>query len=209
MPCPARFLQTLEETTRYFSGDASAWSMVGIPFTAKDGTRVVFREPETEDARSLMEFINSVIEEDMSGIMMDKKVTLPKERVWLRKILKEVSGRETVMLVVESDGEILGNCHVERHHMKLSHRAMIGIALSKEARGKGIGEALMKATIALTRKRMKGIESIDLFAFDYNKRAQKLYRKLGFVEVGRIPRAVKEGDRYFDELTMVLDLRNK
>ncbi len=183
--------------------------MVRIPFTAKDGTRVVFREPRAEDARALMKFINSVIDEDMSGIMMDKQVTLPKEKAWLRKVLKEIRQRETVMLVVESEEEILGNCHVERHHMKLSHRAMIGIALSKEARGKGIGEALMGATIELTRKRMKGVESIDLFAFDYNKRAQKLYKKLGFVEVGRIPRAVKEGDRYFDELTMVLDLRDK
>lgn len=197
------------ETARYFSEDTSAWYMVRIPFVAEDGTRVIFREPKAEDAKALMRFINSVIEEEMSGIMSNKKVTMDKEKTWLGKVLKEVRGRETVMLVVESDDEIIGNCHAERHSMKLSHRAMIGIALAKEARGKGIGEALMRATIELTKKRMKGVESIDLFTFGYNKRAQKLYKKLGFVTVGRIPRAVKEGDRYFDELIMALDLRKK
>lgn len=183
--------------------------MVQIPFVANDGTRAIFREPRAEDSKALMRFINSVIEEKMSGIMMNKKVTLSKEEAWLRKIMKEIRSRETVMLTVESEGKIVGNCHTERHSMKLSHRAMIGIALEKEARGKGIGEALMQAAVALTRKRMKGVESIDLYTFDYNKRAQKLYKKLGFVEVGRIPRGVKEGNRYFDELIMALDLRKK
>jgi len=183
--------------------------MVRIQFVANDGTRVIFREPRAEDSKALMRFINSVIEEKMSGMMMNKKVTLSKEEAWLRKVLKEIRSREIVMLTAESEGKILGNCHAERHHMKLSHRAMIGIALAKEARGKGIGEALMRATIELTKKRMRGVESIDLFTFGYNKRAQKLYKKLGFVTVGRIPRAVKEGNRYFDELTMVLDLREK
>lgn len=181
--------------------------MVRIPFEADDGTVVVFREPKAEDVRQMMRFINSVIEEEMSGIVLDKKLTLRAERAWLAGVLKEIRRKDAVMLVVESGREILGNCHASRRPMKHSHRAIIGIALVKKARGKGIGEAVMTATIDLARKRMKGVEFVDLSTFGYNKRAQRLYRRLGFVKVGEIPCAVREGGRYFSEHLMALDLR--
>ena len=181
--------------------------MVRISFEADDCTEVVLREPRADDARGMMEFINSVIGEEMSGIVLEKKLTLEAEKAWLEGILKEIERRDTVMLVVEGDGRILGNCHASRRSAKHSHRASIGIALVKDARGKGIGEAAMTATIDLVRKRMKGVEFIDLSTFEYNKRAQRLYRKLGFVKVGDIPDAVREGDRRFREHLMALDLR--
>jgi RimJ/RimL family protein N-acetyltransferase len=181
--------------------------MVRIPFVADDGTSVVLREPRADDARQMMEFINSVIGEKMSGIVLDKKLTLKAEKAWLAGVMKEIDRKDTVMLLVESDGEILGNCHAARRPMKHSHRATIGIALVKKARGKGIGEAAMRATISLVRQRMNGVGFIDLSTFGYNKRAQSLYRKLGFVKVGDIPSAVKDGDRCFNEHLMALDLR--
>jgi RimJ/RimL family protein N-acetyltransferase len=61
----------------------------------------------------------------------------------------------------------------------------------------------MEKAIQLARKRMRGLEMIQLKAFTYNERALELYRKLGFVEVGRIPRANKEGNEYFDDVLMV------
>ena len=84
--------------------------------------------------------------------------------------------------------------------------ALLGVALSKEMRGRGIGEELMRRSIALAHKRFKGLERVELTTFSYNKRAQALYKKLGFIKVGRMPRALKEGRRYFDEFFMILDL---
>lgn len=182
--------------------------MVSICFEAKDGSKVLFREPRPGDAPQMMAFINSVIAEKLSGIVFDKKVTLKTENTWLAGVLRGIKRRERVMLLVESNGEILGNCDVSRRTMKHSHRAVIGIALVKKTRGMGIGEAVMRATIDLAGKRMKGLEFIDLSTFEYNKRAQKLYKKLGFAKVGEIPDAVREGDRYFSEHLMALDLKN-
>lgn len=181
--------------------------MVKISYVADDGTDIVLREPTADDARGLMEFINSVIGERLSGIVLVKELTLKAEKAWLAGILKDIRRGEAVMLLVESDGRILGNCHATRRAMKHAHRASIGIALVKEARGKGIGEFAMRATIDLARKRMKGVEFIDLSTFGYNKRAQRLYMRLGFVKVGEIPDAVREGDRYFSEHLMALDLK--
>jgi ribosomal protein S18 acetylase RimI-like enzyme len=64
----------------------------------------------------------------------------------------------------------------------------------------------MTRTIELAVSRMRGLEMIGLSAIDYNRAALSLYLKLGFVEVGRVPMSFKEGEKYFDEVLMMLQL---
>jgi len=186
---------------------AALWLFV-VKYTskAKDGTRVVFREPRETDAVQLMNLINSVIDEPMSGLLMNKRTSLKDERKWLKHRIEDIKQRRTVMLVAEVDGRIMGNCDIVRRSAKESHRAVLGIVLLKEIRGKGIGEAIMVRAIELARKRFTGIEQIDLQTFSYNKRAQIVYRKVGFVKTGFVPRAIKEGSEYYGEDVMVLYL---
>jgi RimJ/RimL family protein N-acetyltransferase len=172
-------------------------------YDAADGTEFVIREPSSSDARAMMKYINSVIREKRSGIIIDKPLTLKQEEAWLKERLDEIRKKKTVMLVAEVDGKIVGNCHVSRRPWKEKHRAMIGIALMKKARGRGIGKALMKETMDLSLKRMPGVESFDLSVLEYNEIAKSLYRSLGFVEVGCIPMAMREDGEYADEKIMV------
>jgi RimJ/RimL family protein N-acetyltransferase len=172
-------------------------------FTARDGTRVLLREPRSTDAKQLMDFINGFVKEPMSGLLINRRVSLKDEKTWLKGWLADIRRRKGVLLLVEVDGKIKGNCSILRLTWKSSHVADAGIALSKEVRGKGIGEALMEKAIQLARKRMRGLEMIQLKAFAYNERALGLYKKLGFTEVGRIPCANKEGNDYFDDVLMV------
>jgi len=172
-------------------------------FTARDGTKVVFREPRQTDAKQLKDFINSFVKEPRSGLLINRRVSLRDEKAWLKVWIADIRRRKGVLLLVEVDGKIKGSCSILRLMWKSSHVADAGIALSVEVRGKGIGEALMKKTIQLARKRMRGLEMIQLKAFSYNKRALDLYKKLGFVEVGRVPRANKEGKKYYDDVLMV------
>ena len=65
---------------------------------------------------------------------------------------------------------------------------------------------MMRMTMDIGVRRFRGLETIELSAFAYNDRALALYRKLGFEECARIPRSVREGDAYFDEVFMRLDL---
>lgn len=171
-----------------------------------DGTELIFREPSRADARAYMSFINSLADETMSGLSVNRKVTLKEEERWLEGVLSDCRARRTVMLMAERDGIILGNCEVAKMPFKHSHRANIGVALRKELRGKGVGEALMRRTMELARRRIKGLEAIELATFGYNDRAISLYNKLGFEEVARVPKAVKEGNAYFDEVIMRLEL---
>lgn len=176
-------------------------------FTANDGTTVIIREPTSADARGLMRFINSVIREKRSGILIDKPVTFKEEVAWLKGRLGEIKKRSMVMLVAEVDGKIVGNCDAARRMWKEKHMVDIGIALTRSVRGKGVGKALMATCIDLSKERMSGIERFDLNVLDYNKRALALYKSLGFVEICRIPGVMKEGDKYIGEYRMVLHFK--
>jgi RimJ/RimL family protein N-acetyltransferase len=176
-------------------------------FIANDGTTVIIREPTSADARGLMRFINSVVREEKSGILIDKPVTLKEEVAWLNGRLNDIKKKSTVMVTAEVDGRIVGNCDAVRRMWKERHRVDIGIALAKAARGKGIGKALMTTCIELAQERMPGIERFDLNVLDYNERAQALYKSLGFVKICRIPDVMKEGTEYIGEYRMVLHVR--
>lgn len=180
--------------------------MVTYRFEAEDGTKLLFREPGPKDAPELMRFINAFVAERRSGILINKRATLAEEERWLKGWLGDIRAKRGVMLLAESHGKIVGNCTINLFPWKCSHVADFGIALSREVRGKGVGRALMTKAIALARRRMRGIEILELKVFDYNKRAVKLYESLGFVEAGRIPNGVKEGNDYFDDITMIRPL---
>jgi ribosomal protein S18 acetylase RimI-like enzyme len=180
--------------------------MVRYVHVASDGEEYVFREPAPDEARKYMEFINSFVGEPMSGLLINRRVSLKEEQAWLEARVAEIRSRSGVMLTAERAGRIVGNCSVERLPWKHSHRAMFGIAVALDARGRGVGEALMRKTLELAVRRLKGLESVDLSAFDYNDRALSLYRKVGFREYARIPRSAKEGAKYFDEVLMRVEL---
>ncbi len=177
--------------------------MVAFRYTIKDGTELLFREPGPKDAPQLMRFINTFVSESKSGLLINKKMTLQSEKAWLKGWLEDIKDRKSVMLLVVNEGMIVGSSTVNRLSWKNAHCAEIGIALSREIRGKGVGEALLTKTIDLARGRMRGLEILHLKAIGYNERALALYKKLEFVEVGRIPRANKEGREYFDDILMI------
>jgi RimJ/RimL family protein N-acetyltransferase len=183
--------------------------MVRYLYTAEDGTEVVFREPRVGDAPQFMRLINGIIDEPNSGIMIDRHTTLSDEKRWLSARIEGVRRRKLVMLAAEVDGVIKGNCDVVRAGWKKDHRATLGIIIAKDLRGKGVGEALMRRTIELAARRLKGMEYVDLTVLDYNRRAKRLYSKLGFTVLARIPRGIKEGSRYCDEILMTRPLKRR
>ena len=183
--------------------------MVRYAFRTLDGTRVVFREPRRGDAPQFMRLINEVIDEPSSGIMIDRRTSLGDEKRWVAGRIEVIRRRRLVMLTAELDGIIKGNCDIIREGWKKDHRAVLGIVVSKDLRGKGVGEELMRRTIELAERRLTGIENIDLSVLDYNRRAKALYSKLGFVEIARIPRGIREGRRYYDEILMTRPVRQK
>lgn len=100
--------------------------------------------------------------------------------------------------------EIVGDLGVTlvRPHMKYLHRAYLGMSIRQKCTGIGLGSFMME--IALEQAKKNGFEQVELGVFSDNERAQGLYRKYGFKEYGRTPRAFKLKDgTYRDEIIMV------
>ncbi len=93
--------------------------------------------------------------------------------------------------------------------LKRRHRAVLwGMHVATEARGQGIGRALVEEVV-LRARAAHGLEQIHLTVMAGNPAAIALYQATGFEIYGRAPRAMLLGKRSFDELLMWRDLRRR
>ena len=94
-----------------------------------------------------------------------------------------------------------------RYRAKERHNAtVVGMYVAPECAGEGIGAALMQGLIARARS-MPELEQIDLTVTAGNGHAEALYRRCGFVEFGRLGRAIRVDGEYLAKVHMVLVLR--
>jgi ribosomal protein S18 acetylase RimI-like enzyme len=133
--------------------------------------------------------------------------TLPDEVDWFAREYHRVLAGDSVMSVAEIDGHVVGNCVIGRHGANASseggHVGILGILVDPAYRGKGVGSALLRHALDACRGKF---EVVRLSVFSVNVHAQRLYRRFGFEVCGTIPRAVKRGATYYDEVEMSLFL---
>jgi len=82
---------------------------------------------------------------------------------------------------------------------------IISMYVAPEQRGRGVGKALVAEAIAQART-IPGLEQLLLAVVTTNTAARRLYLSLGFEVYGLEPRALKQGDQYWDEELMILRL---
>jgi ribosomal protein S18 acetylase RimI-like enzyme len=83
---------------------------------------------------------------------------------------------------------------------------VVGMMVCADARGHGVGRALLDACIARARE-TDGLELLTLSVTSSNVAAVRLYERAGFERYGRLPRAIKLADTYHGKDLMVLALR--
>ncbi len=101
-------------------------------------------------------------------------------------------------------GAITCECDARRKVRHIGH--VVGMMVRAEARGQGVGHALVSACIERARAN-SGFELLTLSVTSTNAAAVALYTRTGFVRYGCLPHAVKLGNSYHDKDLMVLDLR--
>jgi RimJ/RimL family protein N-acetyltransferase len=97
------------------------------------------------------------------------------------------------------DGRIVGSLSVQPVYYH--GYGEIGMHVASDARGQGVGSALMEAAIAWARA--QGLHKLSLSVWPHNTRAIALYEKFGFVEEGR---RVKQYRRKSGELWDTIDM---
>ncbi|WP_369270567.1 N-acetyltransferase family protein [Streptomyces sp. R11] len=79
-------------------------------------------------------------------------------------------------------------------------RQIQGLAVADEARGLGVGRALIRAAVEETRRR--GARRLTLRVLAHNTPARKLYESEGFVVEGVLPEEFFLDGRYVDDVFM-------
>jgi len=164
---------------------------------------VVIRTVRWEDLDGLLEFINSLVEEG-ADIARDKKVTREEEAEWLRERLTSMEKGEVIHVVAVADGKLVGSARVAKRKGFSSHVGTLGIAVKSGYRGIGIGTKLLETIISESKK--AGLKVLTLEVFETNYVAKALYKKMGFKEVGRIPKGIYRNGQYIDLAIMVLEM---
>jgi ribosomal protein S18 acetylase RimI-like enzyme len=105
----------------------------------------------------------------------------------LEQIRHELTDKDSIVFIVEVDGEMIGFAKMREHSTEhcISDPDPIEIQrfyIAQEFHGKGIANALMQE--CLSEAKRKNYQTIWLGVWEYNHRAQRFYEKLGFEKVG-------------------------
>jgi RimJ/RimL family protein N-acetyltransferase len=87
------------------------------------------------------------------------------------------------------------------------HRAKIAIGVEPAFRRQGLGEGLLRAAIAFAHD--VDLAWLDLWVFAHNEPATALYRKIGFVEVGRFKDQFRIGQWAIEDIAMAFKLESR
>ncbi|MGY3736716.1 N-acetyltransferase family protein [Lactococcus taiwanensis] len=114
------------------------------------------------------------------------------------KIIEKITHGMGYFLAVE-DEKILGVLdYGPRHKSEFGqHVITFGVMTDENARGKGVASRLIQFFIEYARK--EGYQKITIQAMGSNPQALALYKKLGFIEEGRLRNEFFIHGRYIDD----------
>lgn len=168
----------------------------------KDGAEILLRCPRADEAETILSGYKKLLSETtyLSCEPDEMNFTTEQEKAFIER---NNSDADKLMILAFVDGRYAGNCSFagKTSTRRTAHRASMGIALFQQFTGRGLGGIMLEKLLAEAKK--AGFEQMELTVFSENVRARRLYGKLGFIECGAIPDAVKFPDgTAFDEIRM-------
>ena len=101
--------------------------------------------------------------------------------ITVSELAEIINSDSTLMFVARIDNKIVGLLTLAIFRIPTAVRAWIeDVVVDSSARGNGVGEALNHAAIAEAKRR--GAKTVDLTSRPSREAANKLYKRLGFVE---------------------------
>ena len=168
--------------------------------TLKNGITATLKTPEINDAEQLLNCVKFASgETDFLSRYIDdwEGFTVEDEEKWIS------GNRESNNHMIIScyiDGKVVGSCDITFFSdIKTSHRAGLGIAITKKYWNMGIGSAMFSELIKIA-KEHKGTEFVELEFLQGNERGRALYEKFGFEVVAVKPKICKLKDGTYQDL---------
>jgi ribosomal protein S18 acetylase RimI-like enzyme len=157
----------------------------------------ILREHDTAALRTLR--LRSLQEEPDAFLSSYDAEAAEPEAITRDRLRRLEDSRDAGVLGAFDDTTLVGMLGIMREqHVKASHRATLwGMYVAPEALKRGVGGALVDA--AVKRLRAAGLEQAHLTVSATADAARRLYERSGFIVVGTLRSAMKDGTRYIDE----------
>jgi ribosomal protein S18 acetylase RimI-like enzyme len=121
----------------------------------------------------------------------------------VQKYVRENIAKHAPHFVATAAGNVIGWCDIAvKPRPTLAHSGILGMGVLSEYRGRGIGRALIDATLQAARA--GGISRIELTVRVDNEPARRLYESFGFVTEGLCRRHMRVDGEYKDSWLMAL-----
>ena len=115
-----------------------------------------------------------------------------------REFAQSLMAHDAPQYVAVVENEVVGWCDISPYTRDgFTHCGVLGIGVHRNHRARNIGTRLFTATIEKAKER--GLERIELEVFGSNKRAMRLFRKVGFVTEG-VKKSARKLDGVYDDI---------
>lgn len=152
---------------------------------------MIIRKYEKEDLPEMIRIWNEVVEDG---------VAFPQEELLAEKTGKVFFAGQSYCGVAEEEGKLYGLYILHPNNVgRCGHICNASYAVSRESRGRHIGEALVRD--CLKKGKEKGFRILQFNAVvASNASARHLYEKIGFLQLGRIPEGFRMKDGSYEDI---------
>ncbi|KAI0259813.1 acyl-CoA N-acyltransferase [Gloeopeniophorella convolvens] len=159
--------------------------------------RLILRAFRPSDADVLLSQVNEL--ETQAHITPDPVV--PRTQTWKEKPQAWAEGPGLFVIIESKETrEVMGSFSLIAPPSK-NREATVAITLGQKFVGKGHGTEVMKWGVTYGFKEL-GFHRIQLFVNETNERAVAAYKKVGFIEEGRMRKSWWKGGRFVDTIVM-------
>lgn len=167
---------------------------------------ITYRSPKLSDLDQLLDFINTLSNEQTFIRKQGAQLTRKEEKEYLQKFIEDISNKKAVKIFAFDGSNLVGAADIKMDIGALSHVGIFGITVSEQYRNRGIGTELMKRAIEEAKRSIKGLEIITMGVFADNDRAMHLYKKFGLKKYGELPNGVIRKGKHSNHIYMYMDV---
>lgn len=173
-------------------------------YQGKGGEEIIVRNADLNDIDAAFEVFRSVASEKI--YLQTEEVDDSRKEEWFKRWAE--NGNKKLFAIALVEGRIVGGVDLVPNSSasKNNHVLVLGMFISKEYRGIGVGKHLMDYALQWAGEK-EWLKKIILGVYSSNLRAMKLYLDYGFRIEGIIRDMARIEGSYADEITMGLDLR--
>jgi L-amino acid N-acyltransferase YncA len=157
---------------------------------------IMIRASNEMDIKSIQEIYNQGIEDRIATLETELK-----DDDYMKEWVEKHTDRYKV-IVAEQEGLIMGWASLNPYNNRCAYSGVadLSVYVSRDSRGKGVGEKLLAELECLAIE--NDFHKIVLFTFPFNQAGQRLYRKMGYREVGIFKDHGKLDDKFVDVMAM-------